>query len=390
MRVAPAGREIQGAVIADDDIGDVQVLLRRAFDDQTLRGDKNLRLGRVGGAGWLQVNGEDSAIGPVEGVDGLLVFHGELGADAVAHAGRRTDADIEEAAEAIEVEGRPNAGARTPAELRRARAVVEANGTIPRHAPVPFHVAIEGEQLAIGIERDVVGVAETAEHQLPGLALRIGADDVAAGRQNSGRVAVAVPLSRQQEILAIVAQRRARRDPVRHRGVVAVHDVDLLVWAKGQAVRSMFAAAVEFLQEHNVVVLVRALRVRAAIQAKALGADAVHIKAVEGVQHSHRAADGELELLDIGGLSILEGDAQDRLVLLTRDNQPALVVLGHADPRPLGFGVRGMDEVDLESVRHVERIAGACRRLRLACVVSDSECGGRRDPDETCKQGDSK
>src|SRR6185437_13370462 len=135
-----------------------------------------------------------SAIRPVAEVNRLLILGGELGAEAVAHTGRRADADIHGGGQAVFIVSGPLAGAVTPAELRPADAVIYPRRPIPRHAPVPFHVAIEGEQFVVGVEGDVVGVAEDAEHDFEVLAVGVAAEDAAAGGHAAGGVAVAVRL----------------------------------------------------------------------------------------------------------------------------------------------------------------------------------------------------
>src|SRR5205814_6094800 len=106
--------------------------------------------------------------------------------------------------------GGPLAGAAAPAELRGAGAMVDAGGPVPGHAPVPLHVRVEREEFAVGVEGHVVGVAEAGQDQLPLLALGVGAEDVAAGGQDAGGVAVTVPLPGQELVLPEVAVRGGR------------------------------------------------------------------------------------------------------------------------------------------------------------------------------------
>src|SRR5439155_21344563 len=131
-------------------------------------------------------------------------------ADTVADSGRRADADVHDGAHGVGVVVGPLAGAVAPAELGRADAVVDADRPVPRHAPVVFHVGVEAEQFAVGVEGDVVGVAESSEHQLPLLAVGIGAEDVAAGCHLAGGVAAGVGQAGKQEVFAVVPVRAGR------------------------------------------------------------------------------------------------------------------------------------------------------------------------------------
>ena len=87
----------------------------------------------------------------------------------------------------------------------------DARRAIPGQAPVPFHIAIEREQLALGIEIEIVGIAKTGKHQLPFFTLGIGSQDVTAGSKDSHGVAARIPLAWQQQFFVKILVRRARQ-----------------------------------------------------------------------------------------------------------------------------------------------------------------------------------
>ena len=126
---------------------------------------------------------------------------------------------------------------------------------------------------------------------------------------------------------------------------------------------AVFAAAGELLEQLHVVVLVGPLGVLAAVQAVTLGAGAVDIEAVEGVEQAHRLADRQIELLDLLDLAVLQGDAQDRLAVLAGDDEPALAVLGHVDPGAFRGRVGGVQQLDLEARQRLQRLGRRSGRL---------------------------
>ncbi len=86
------------------------------------------------------MDGVDGAVGPVEGVNGVLVVGREPGTLSGEHSGGAAGADVEGGRKAVGIPDRPFAGAGAPAELAAAGAVIDPGGTIPRRAAVPLHV----------------------------------------------------------------------------------------------------------------------------------------------------------------------------------------------------------------------------------------------------------
>ena len=365
LRAAAAGGEVQGAVVADHHVGQGHRRFRLAF--QRFRSDEVLEFRRIARPLGRQVSGDEPAVGPVAHEERLLVLGRELGPGPEGHAGRRADADVDDGPEAVGVVFRPLAGAVSPAELGGAGAVVDTSRPIPGPAPIPLHVGVEGEQLAVAVEGEVVGVAEAAEHEVPLLAVRVGAEDEAAGGEAAGRETVSVGLPRQQQIFLVVVVRRIRSHALGDVAEIALQDIEVLVRPEGDGVRPVLTAAGELLEQLHLVELTGLLRVLAAVQAVTAGAGAVDVEAVEGVEQAHRLADGQIELFDLIDLAVLEGDAQDRLLVLAGDDKAALVVLGHVDPRAFGGRVGGVEQLDLKARQRLQRLGrrGGRRLLRL-------------------------
>ena len=102
--------------------------------------------------------------------------------------------------------------------------------------------------------------------------------------------------------------------------------------------RAVFAVAaavpIPFAQQLDLVVSVVAVGVAQTIEVIAFRAPAVHVEAVESVEQSHGAGDRQVDGFDLRDLSVLvQRDAQHRLIALRRDDEPALWIDGHRDPR---------------------------------------------------------
>ena len=140
--------------------------------------------------------------------------------------------------------------------------MVDARRHIPRRSQVPFHVGIVGEKLAIGVEGDVVLVAETTGDEFHTLALRVGFTNVSARREDALGVAVSIPHPGDEMVLAY-RDRAAEIEVFREFRMVAVHEVDRLpIRAEDDAVSAMFAAALAFADQLRLVELVVAVSVR--------------------------------------------------------------------------------------------------------------------------------
>jgi hypothetical protein len=143
--------------------------------------------------------------------------------------------------------------------------------------------------------------------------------------------------------------------------VVAVHHVNHSIRPGDDRVISMFAFPFELLQEMNFVrvKLIIAIRINQAIQPRAFRSMSVHVKTVMRVKHTHRLAQRRGNRLKVRDLSLtVQRDAQQRLlVILRRNNQSALGINRHGNPRPLlRFG--RTQQFHFEPRRHNETFGG--------------------------------
>ena len=380
--VASADGQIHRAVVADDEVGDVEGAFLAARLHEAEGAEEVFFRAAVSAAIGREVNGHDAAVGPIKDVEGALIFGRELRAITELGASGAADADVD-SGEAVWIISGPFAGAGAPAVFAAGDGVVHARGTIPRSAPIPFHIGIEHEDLAIAIESEVVGIAETGAEEVPGFAIEIGANDVAAGSENAGGVAVAIPLAREQVIFLIIAMRRIGGDAFRQAGVVAGHDVEFAIGAEARDVRAVFAVAGKFFQELDVLKLVIALVFDAVEAAGLLGGVFVHdgVDGAVDVGEALGVVKGLGDEFTFGDLAIgSEGDAEEAtgtvgLAVLWADDEAAAVVLGHGDPGAFA-GFTSGEEFHLEARRGVQR-RGRSGRTSGGTVRGEGEGNGK-------------
>ena len=133
--------------------------------------------------------------------------------------------------------------------------MVHARRPIPRQADVPFHVGIVGEHFAVGIEGEVVRVAEAGRDNFDEAAVGVGAENRAAGRGHAGRVALRIFVARLNQV-AFVGRRIGTVGiglDVAASEIAAEH-VDQAVGAKLHAVRSVLADQAAKLDDRLAVV----------------------------------------------------------------------------------------------------------------------------------------
>ena len=200
------GDAVQGALAATPADGEVHGSIdgvdRGIGHAQLGAGDKFLTRGGVRGAFSRYVHGGHGAIGPVQAVNGFLVFGGKLRAETGDHAHGRARADAVGAGQAVRIPLRPFAGAGAPAEIGSAGDVIKTGGPIPRRAGVPFHIRIVGEQFAVDVKSEVVGVAETHGDGFPIFTVLIETSNPAAGSANAAGMAAGIGQTLEQMILA--------------------------------------------------------------------------------------------------------------------------------------------------------------------------------------------
>ncbi len=246
-----------------------------------------------------------------------------------------------------------------------------ADRPVPRHSPIPFHVAVETEQFAIDIEGDVVGVALAGGEQFRVLPVEIHADDETAGRLFAGAEAVAILRARQHHIVGIILVRRSRQEISRHADEVAADHVKLLVRTEDNAVRAVLTIApLPFAEQFDAVELVVAVGVPEAVEVVAFLAAAIHIQAAGGVEQSHGAAHGQIDGFHLCNLAaVIERDPQHRFAPLRGDDQAASRIDRHGNPRAFP-GLGAAEQFNLEPFEGLNLLggrglaSGRCGRLR--------------------------
>src|SRR5262249_16665219 len=155
-------------------------------------GQELFELAGVGRVFRSEVESIQLAVAPVAQIERLPVLGRELRAIAERDARRRAGSNVGRRGQAVHRIRTPLAGAVAVAALRAAGDVKDAGGPIPGSVDVPLHVGVVGEELAIAIERDVERVAEADRDQLPSLAVRADAVDMATGCLLAGHEAAAI------------------------------------------------------------------------------------------------------------------------------------------------------------------------------------------------------
>jgi hypothetical protein len=156
-----------------------------------------------------------------------------------------------------------------------------------------------GEEFAVGVEGDVVGIAEAAGEEFPLRAVGVGAIDAAVGGldfvEESGD---GVLQPRKEVVLAPIAIRGVGREAVEDAGAVAIDDVELFVGPEDDGVRAVLArAAGDGLEKRGGVEVAVALRGFAAVDAAPLRPHAGDVEGVERPEHAHGVADWHLHAL---------------------------------------------------------------------------------------------
>ena len=256
--------------------------------------------------------------------------------------------------------------------------MVHAGRAVPRAADVELEVGVVGEQLALAVDGDIHGIAQAGGDHLPVLAVGRNPTDPTAGRLDAHGMALRVGHRRQQRVLQPDRRLHARH-PGRHPRMVAGDQIQpLAVLGLDDAVRGVFIAHLQRLDERELVIGVVAIGVAYPIEAL----HRRHVEAVEGVEKTQGTTDGSfapfdrdigkaLEALDAdlrAGVAFLrQCDSEDAFVVLIRNDDPALGVKGQGHPRALlggdrveKFRVEALWQVDLRvRVEDVFAIVGS-------------------------------
>src|SRR5438105_10940367 len=138
----PSRGKVEGTIVPKFHIRDVE----------WLPGKEIFECARVAGALRLEMDRNDSAISPIHCEQRLLVLFRKIRLCAELHARRRADADIDHWRQAVVVPLWPFRCAFTKPIITATHQMVDANRSVPRHAPIPFHIAVEAENLPFGTE----------------------------------------------------------------------------------------------------------------------------------------------------------------------------------------------------------------------------------------------
>ena len=95
----------------------------------------------------------------------------------------------------------PVVGSRNP--------VVDSYWTVPWQSEIVFGVAVEPEQLAVRIERDIVSVPRAARKQLAIISVEVHAQDKARRRRQAEAEALRVFITGQQLVICVIPQWRS-------------------------------------------------------------------------------------------------------------------------------------------------------------------------------------
>lgn len=289
LDAAAAGDEVERAIRADSAVGEVE--------GPTL--DDRFQVGHVGSADGTEVEGEDAAEAPIEGEQGPLVALGEAGAGAEGDAGGGTQADIGDTWEGIGVISGPFAGAFTEPVIDAGEAMEDPVGPVPGEAPVAFHVAVEGEELAVGVEGDVVGIAEAGGEEFGFGAIWVHAEDEAARWLAAGSEPVPVVDGREGEVDAGIPEGRMGGEGFGDVNEVAVDDVEVVAIGD-DAMGSVFSLALPGEEGGAAVEGVVLVGVLETVEGGAVGAAAIDVEAVEGPCEAHGGAGGGLDPCEVG------------------------------------------------------------------------------------------
>ena len=196
----PSRGKVEGTIVPEFHIRDVE----------RLPGKEIFECASVAGALGLEMDRNDPAIGPIHRQQGLFIFFGEIRFCAELHARRRADSDVDDRRQSIVVPLGPLRRAFAKTVVTAAHEMIDANRAVPWHTPIPFHVAVEAENLSFGAEIKIVGVAHSCGHQLNILCIGIQSEQETARRLFARAKSIAIFGPRKHLIVGIIPVRRGR------------------------------------------------------------------------------------------------------------------------------------------------------------------------------------
>ena len=223
------------------------------------------------------------------------------------------------------------------------------------------------------VERGIELVAIAGADQLPVLAVAIDLVDAASRSKHAFHEAVAVGHPRQQVVFA-PGVRHARAAVVHDLGAVAHNHVQrLAVGRKQHGMRAVFAAAGNLAQQFHVVQAVIVPAGPYAVQATFIMLSMVDhdVEAIERPEETMCLANRGIDFLDLGGLGLTaERRRRDAVqgAVLVRNDEPALGVDAHVDPRAFLVLGHRVEQFGLEVLMHIELFRRRRGYLLDGCV----------------------
>src|SRR5687768_10316198 len=213
------------------------------------------------------MNCDQPAECPIQDVKRFLILARKFRTGPKQHSGWTTNADVHRRRQTIRIMLRPFGGSFPETVVGTADGMEDANRPIPGCSPVPFHVAIEAENLTVVVKRNVVGIALAGCKKFGIFSVSIHANNEPAGRLSTGPKAVSILCTRKHKIVGIIAMRRSGEKIGRQVHKIAADHIELLIRAKHDRMSTMLPRApFPFAKEFNAVKYIFAFSIAAAEQ----------------------------------------------------------------------------------------------------------------------------
>ena len=210
-------------------------------------------------------------------------------------------------------------------------------------------------------------ITEARAEKLDALHVGVGFDHVAAGCQNTLRMAVGVPQAG-DEVVFTVGDWPRMIDALRKFGEISGHEEERFsIRPHNNAMRTMFAATVQFQQILGFVELLVAIRIAQTPEALVRHFAVHQIQRTERIEQPVRTTErlavvavGHLQRLDFGsftGANRRHRHAIQPAVLVASD-ETTFVIHGHGHPRALLRLRHGIKQLSLEIRRQLHRSFG--------------------------------
>ena len=306
-------------------------------------------LASIGIALRLERSEIDRSEGPAGEEEAVPILFGELSVTVHLHPGGRAAIDLDKTIDRIEKVGRPVERAlvagEEPAVVSPDADVEDPAVGVPGQLVVAFPVGIEGEEVAVFVEGQIVVIAEAMGDHFALLAVGRDAEDSALDRFLDGG-------SRGGDVLLA--------DP----GVVSAGHVEPTVRSLTEAVRAVFAAAARKLVEEFGIAFGKAVAGPVAMQKDPVGLHAEEVSTDE--QKPVSVAGLARQAVDLVGRSVSVGIRQDLDIAGTGNCHPAVGGDRH------GPGVVG--QIIAGELGHVEALRDAKGSLAGAESSTEGDC----------------